>query len=376
MKMTLNRFLARLRNKAASRHDERGSVMIMVGLALIALTALAAIAIDSSVMLTTRTQLQNAADAAALAGASGLIDGDQDLATARAINFASFNSAMLDSGRAPVVISEADVEFPASDIVRVTTHRTAAGGDQLHVFFRKVVDRATGNVADVTAVAAAQAFDVCGTRCVKPWAIPDRWDDANANDAYDAGELYDPVTTGYVAPNDVGMSVVLKVGNPHQTMASGQYYAVDLPPLHSPLGAPNTGADWYREYIAHCEPFIVMIGDSLALEPGNMVGPTRQGVDDLIAQDPNARWDNASQTIINSAFGRSPRVVLVPMFDPRLPPNPGRNWVQISKIGAFFLEGTAGGGDVIGRYMETTTTGGPCPGGLGNGLVKGVALVQ
>ena len=30
------------------------------------------------------------------------------------------------------------------------------------------------------------------------------------------------------------------------------------------------------------------IGDLLLQEPGNMVGPTNQGIDDLIARDPNA----------------------------------------------------------------------------------------
>ena len=30
-------------------------------------------------------------------------------------------------------------------------------------------------------------------------------------------------------------------------------------------------------------------------EPGNMVGPTTQGIDDLIAQDPDAYWDHVYQ---------------------------------------------------------------------------------
>ena len=32
-------------------------------------------------------------------------------------------------------------------------------------------------------------------------------------------------------------------------------------------------------------------GDLLLMEPGNMVGPTTQGIEDLIAQDPDAYWD-------------------------------------------------------------------------------------
>lgn len=373
---TMKSMIDRLRRPASGRDGERGSVIIMVGVALLALTSIAAIAIDSSVMLATRTQLQVAADAAALAGASGLLDGDADLATQRAIDYAGFNGAMLTTGKAPVVITDADIEFPAADMIRVTTHRTLAGGDPLRLFFRKVVDPVVGNQADVTAVAAAAAFDICASRCVKPWAIPDRWGDTDADGEFDADEIYHPEGTGYIAPNDVGLPIVLKVGNPHQTIAPGIYFAIDLPPLDSDQGPPLTGANWYREWIADCSPYSVGIGDRLQLEPGNMVGPTRQGVDDLILLDPGASWDSGSSSVVNSAFGRSPRVVLVPLFDPTLPPQSGRNEVTVTKIGAFFLEGTAGGGDVIGRFIGSTAAGAPCPGGLGSGLVKGVALVE
>jgi hypothetical protein len=356
--------------------NERGSAMIMVAVCLLAIIAIAGVAIDSAVMVTTRTQLQNAADAAALAGASGLLEGDQDTAIARAISFASFNGAMLDSGAAPVVITEDDVTFPEDDIVRVVTHRTQATGDGVRVFFRKVVDPVLGNRADVTAVAAAQAFDICSSRCLKPWCIPDRWDDANGNGEYDVGEAYDPYGTGYTAPDDVGLQVTLKPGDPHDTMVSSNFYAVCFPPIDSDQGDPLTGADWYRQWIAECTPYLIEVGDRLAVQPGNMSGPTRQGVQDIIAQDPGATWDSATQTVVGSAFGRSPRIVLVPMLDPRLAPNPGRQEVTVTKIGAFFLEGTGPQGTVIGRYMTAATTGAPCEGGLGEGLVKGIALIE
>lgn len=355
--------------------NERGSVMIMVAVCLLAIIAIAGVAIDSAVMVTTRTQLQSAADAAALAGASGLLEGDEDTATARAISYASFNGAMLESGKAPVVITEDDVTFPEADICRVVTHRTEATGDPLRVFFRRVVDPVLGNRADVTAVAAAQAFDICSSRCLKPWCIPDRWGDTNGNGQYDAGEPYDPIGTGYTAPNDVGLQVTLKVGNPQDTLVPSCYFAVCFPPIGSDQGDPQTGSDWYRQWIAECCPYLIELGDRLLLQPGNMVGPTRQGVQDLIAQDPGATWDSSTQTVVGSAFGRSPRIALVPMFDPTLPPNPGRQEVTVSKVGAFFIEDN-NQGDIIGRFMETSSTGAPCEGGLGGGLVKGIALIE
>ena len=40
-----------------------------------------------------------------------------------------------------------------------------------------------------------------------------------------------------------------------------------------------------------------------------------QGVDDLIALDPNARWDHATKKVV-SDHGRSPRVFPIPLYDP------------------------------------------------------------
>jgi len=50
------------------------------------------------------------------------------------------------------------------------------------------------------------------------------------------------------------------------------------------------------------------------------------GMEDLISLDPGARWDSATKTIVNSAFAESPRIGLVPFFDPTLPPDSGTPW--------------------------------------------------
>ena len=44
-----------------------------------------------------------------------------------------------------------------------------------------------------------------------------------------------------------------------------------------------------------CTGLPVSIGDTLESENGNMIGPTRQGVNDLIALDPNAQWDTSHE---------------------------------------------------------------------------------
>jgi Flp pilus assembly protein TadG len=364
-------------NGIALLKNKRGSVLVSVAVAILALFAFAVLAIDGALLLTTRTQLHNAADAAALAGASGLLEGSEGTATQRAIDFASYNTAVQET-RVPVLITPADVTFPEPDVIRVTTHRTEATGDALRTYFRKVISPFTS--ANVTATSAARIYDVCHTKCLRPWAIPDRWDDANGNSQWDDGEAYDPEGTGYIAPVDVGTPITLKVGNPHEAIEPGIFYPINFPPLNNEEGdKPLTGGDWYRQWIHDCEPFIVGVGDELQLEPGNMVGPTKLGMQELIAQDPSAQWDPVSKTIINSTFGVSPRIGLVPFFDPTLPPVSGRNSVFVTKIGAFFIESVSSGGDVFGYFMQITVQGRPCEeSGMGTGtaLVRGISLIE
>ena len=295
----------------------------------------------------------------------------------RAVEFAGYNRAVQNNSQ-PVVIEPEDVTFPQTDVIRVVTHRTAATGDPLRTYFLRVVNPFRANTADVTASAMAQAFDVCGTPCLKPWCIPDRWQDANGNDTYDAGEVYDPNVTGYKAPADVGLAVTLKVGNSQSSVARSIFYPVDYPPRNYPGQNPLTGGSTYRDWIAECCPYLAGPGDQLQLEPGNKTGPTVSGVAELIAQDRGAYWDAGSGKVRGSAFTRSPRVALVPFFDPTLPPKSGRNWVTVTKVGAFFIEGLVGN-EVRGRFIDAMTPGAPCPGGgLNNNgaFLRGIALIQ
>jgi Putative Flp pilus-assembly TadE/G-like len=383
--------------------SQRGSVIIFVAVSLAACLAFAVLAIDVGAIFVTKVQLQNAADAAALAGASALLNDDQAEATTRAITVAGENMALQD-GPAPVVISEDDVTFPTASRCRVVTHRTEATGDPLRTFFSPIVG-VTDRLAQVTADAEAEYYLICGTDCVKPWSIPDRWQDldgdgefdygepytdGNANDQWDMGEPYedlngdgqytpdepyDPVSTGYLPPADVGIRLMLKSGSPHDAIVPSFYYAVCLPPLHSPEGPPESGGSVYEWNIANCNASMVNVGDSLQVEPGNMQGPTNHGVADLLAQDPDAYWDSGSQTVQGSNYGTSPRVVKVAFFDPRVTPKSGRNFVIVSKMSAMFVEGLGPQNSVVGVFMGLGTQGTPCEGGE-PGFLTGLRLVE
>ena len=74
--------------------NDKGSVMILIVVAIVALFAFAALVIDGAMLMATKNQLQAAADAAALAGASGRVAGAQTTATPPALRFASVNQAL------------------------------------------------------------------------------------------------------------------------------------------------------------------------------------------------------------------------------------------------------------------------------------------
>jgi hypothetical protein len=231
------------------------------------------------------------------------------------------------------------------------------------------------------------------------WAEPDgSWDptdtfDPPADNYRYPGELgpNDP-GTGFKAPpatpNDYGLELVLKVGNPHDTINPGWFQALDL-------GVCGHGASCYREEIATCVgPSPYGIGDDVPKKNGNMVGPTRQGVEDLIALDPNADWDPINKQIINSCVGppytcslpgytQSPRVVAVPVFDLELylqTGGPGNGTVRMVNILGFFVDRMGGwhNNDVIGYLINKKELYDPSKGGVpaGASFVKAVHLIR
>jgi hypothetical protein len=371
MKAAMKNMMARLRRFAHRTRSERGATLVMVGGAMAMVFGFAALAVDGAILMVTRTQLSNAADAAALAGATALIGGDQAEAVNRAVQFAGLNTAF-EQKQTAVEITPNDITFPAPDEIRVVTHRTGAQG--VRTYFLRMIGGP--NAANMTAAATAKVYDICSSRCIKPWAIPDRWDDTNGNGFWEPGEYYDVENTGYIAPRDVGEPAILKLGSPHETAVPGIFYAVNFPPLDSGDGKPLPGASWYKSWIEGCSPYLVSVGDRLQLEPGRMVGPTDQGVRELISRDPGAYWDPATRTVQGSAFAQSPRVGLIPFFDPTLSPAPGRNYVTVAKLGAFFIESIDQNNDVRGRFIQITTQGRPCGGGSGTSFVKNIVLVE
>jgi len=326
--MKNNRFGLRL------LRNEQGNIFVLAAVSMMAVMGLAALAIDVSYILAARNQLQAGVDASALAGAAGLMTSRSE-AIQRAIDYAGRNQCI----RQPVAVSAGDGTFPSSSRVRVQSSR------QLPLFFAPVLGMANLNIiADAT----AELGSITGANHLKPFAVPD---------------------FGF----DLGERVLIKSGSVGAPGTNPSFfYPTDYPPVNR--GNPIPGAAEYERNIVNGCSGIVKIGDVLQIEPGNMVGPTKQGVDQLMGMDPHALWDNNSGSVVGSSYAgySSPRICILPLYDPDLPPDSGRNTITVTGLAVFFIEGMQGK-DLYGRFMEMLTHG---DWGSGNTYLYGIHLVE
>ncbi len=346
------------------RNDESGVSLVFVALAMVVLLGMAALAIDVGMLFTAKGQAQNAADSGALAGAGTLILSPDDATVAT-------NVAETFAEQHEMIKQQVDIQ-PAEDIqvdlvnkrVTVTARRINARGNAVPTFFAKVLSI---DWVDVTATATAEVGPADTASCLKPWAIPDAYDDVNANGVYDPLiDYYEPGVTSWGttyrnADMDFGTQLNLKMGSPGDAITPGQFFPIDLPIPDS----PDTGGDRYRENIYQCNSDIVEVGDYVLTQNGNLVGPSKQGTQALYDLDPGAHWVDGVG-IEGSAFppGASPRIGRVPMFHPGFPPDSGKQDLLVTNISGFFIEGVNPNGTITGRLVPALGMGGIGPGAL------------
>jgi hypothetical protein len=376
------------------RRDERGASLLYITTGFMAFFAATALAIDVGMLLTARGQAQTSADAGALAGAIALaLDDFDDRAADGPAVLAAMNTA-LENGvlKGIASVEPDDVTFPVapsgeSNRVRVAVFRTAQRNNPLSTFIMSVFGFSQ---ADISARATAEAAPANAMTCVRPFTIPDKWDE-NTDPPWTADSVFDhydsqgntvpnadeyipvgqPGYEGYDATEDKGALLTIRAGTGNNIQPTF-YYSWAMP--------PDTGADWYEENIASCNQTQIPQGYVMTQEPGNMVGPTVAGIDNLIAQDPTAYWDDGQCNCVKSPLGRSPRVFPIPLYDPQEYDNgkvSGRNatLVMVGWIG-FFVEGRDGN-DVYGRITPILGVidgdAGPAPDGA---FARAVRLVE
>jgi hypothetical protein len=332
-----------MRNRIHHLHrDERGMSFVFVGLGLTAFLAATTLAIDVGMFMNARTQAQNSADAGALAGVTALYFNDWNN---RSAGGPAVESAMSASKHNKVIFVEPDVQptdvtFPlspsgAANRVMVNVFRTAARKNPVDTLMGSMFGVKTVNIA---ATATAEATPANAMTCVKPFMIPDKWEEHQTplwdpNDTYDHydnkgnpipdPDVYIPARncigckdntayTGYSVAKDRGLQLVLRAGTGNQINPSF-YYSWKMP--------DDIGGNFYRENIANCNQSKMHWFDGIIQEPGDKSGPTIQGITDLIAKDPSAYWEGSANGGCNCVKGstyqgQSPRVFPIPLYDP------------------------------------------------------------
>ena len=189
--------------------------------------------------------------------------------------------------------------------------------------------------------------------CSKPMAIPDAWTDLNHNGAYEPGEPYDPLVTGY-GPGNVGAQISLRPADLGQSPMLGMYVPVDFPPVN--LGIPIPGHSQYFEWLVTCTPFGLQPGDSLVVELEDVQDTTSAAFRGFINQDPTAYWDESTQSVI-SPFANSPRLVTVLAYNPIYSPGAEGNNVILTKFVSLFVESLGPAHQINLRIVNAATDG-------------------
>jgi Flp pilus assembly protein TadG len=313
---------------------ERGAVLIHVTIAIVGLLAFAALVIDYGVMWSSRRQAQNAADAAALAGAVSLsYDDPDDFDRAResAVKTGALNAVF---GMAPNIDPDADIDFDPcppgapglpDTCVRAKVYRNSTK-DPLPTFFATLFGR---TAQGVQATATAQLLTGNASDCIRPWAVMDKWQEVvkctNFNgpncqgwvanpepwtpeDTFDkyllngqggldpavnppnvGPDVYTPPSendpgTGFqafladgVTPGpDYGRLLTLKLGSGSDgRISSGWFKALDLP-CSDPDCPSDEGGNKYGWTISNCVGTVLGIGDTIPVQTGNIGGQTGQ----------------------------------------------------------------------------------------------------
>jgi len=359
--------------------NERGSMVVMMAVSLMAMLALGALAVDLSSLRDAKGEAQRAADAVALAGATAFRDlPSADVATSleaqrRAFEVALLNKVRFDTlnvkdstwventyGWGKVYVSESqDVTLnviPDSQKVRAFVRRKG-----IRTYLAKLLAYPFGHVqARATAWVTNNGPKVS---CLKPFAMPDMWlesdtvtQDVNKNKYMDPNTIvtgngqdgeswkYQPASIGgndwYAPYNPDAPST--DPTHPQTGYGSGirndgvtRTADIGLPILLKPqTGNGNSqptaermgNAFWmldlndtlgFKQEVGGCGS--AAIGDTVPYDHGSKTA-VRQAIDDLIRDDPSAQWDDVTSQVVGSRFPNwtdSPRVATVALIDPK-----------------------------------------------------------
>lgn len=330
------------------RKSERGSVLATTTLGMLSLLLAVGLGVDISRLYTAKTELQNAADAAALAAASGLNGFPQGItkATDRAVkvmNTYNFNKSNVEFKREAVRFARNLEDFDKGlDMSEASASGTSTARD---IRFVKVTTP-TSPIPISFASMAIGANRNLTAEATAGMSVP-----------LNIFNGYLPV---FVVDNEDGSALVPGQmytfrGGPQSSVSPGNYQA---------LAIDGSGGSDDRTGLASGVKRIVGAGGYVDTKPGVTSGAIRQGIntrfDDYAAgmdpvmypPDTNIAEDISYEQYVKGAVTKSPshtgidgrRVVLIPIVK-ITEMEGGRTEVQIDRFGAFFLRSKVSGGN-------------------------------
>ncbi len=252
-----------MQHPPSPRVPQRGTAIVWMAMFMAVLLMFIALGTDMAKLMVTRTQLQNAADAAALAGAYALSStgsGVVDSARANAQSTAASNHAFQDRPT-PVLVPDEDVVVDvANGTVTVTTRRQAPGAPMIPHFLQVLGIRGL----DASAVATARGQWICR---YAPFAVQ-------------------PPINETLVP---GRNYMIKNSPPNGTQ--GNYWPIDFPDCPGSECNAKGGAARYQCWLENGYPCCDVVQKNVCLpaEEGNMSGPTTDGIRNLIESDKDPR---------------------------------------------------------------------------------------
>jgi len=332
---------------------DAGIAVIWVAVFLLVSLWFVSLAIDMGKLMAAKTELQAAADAAALAGVAS-VDLEtgaviQDSARVHASYTASLNGAY-EGTQTPVIIDPfADVSFPMANRVRVITRREAATGNPVLTHFAQTLGIPSLSInADATA-----EVHLIGEPCehIAPFAPQD------------------VPPTGFVS--DCSTSYVLKGGS--GAGSSGNYQLLDLPTCNESdfTGGGAAAVYQYTRYGYEC---CLSIGeDFVPTSPGVKFGPFMKALQERFDADKDTK-----QGICYADYtGDGSRIFITPIiesFDVN-----GKKLVHIVKFAAFFLQYRPSGGPsapITGQFVKYVVPGNAGPNPPSDSMIYGIHLVE
>ena len=354
---------------------ERGMTLVLVAMCILVFIGIAALAVDVGVLYTAHTSTQHAADAGALAGAFTFVDNpiapQPATAVDAAVRITNKNNVLGTS--AGITASDVTVDVP-NRRVTVVVPRNASRGNAVTLYFARIFGLTT---SDIAASGTAEASKTpTGSSCIKPIYIPNTAlspaaDATTACNATPPQIMFDPATgqtsawMQTLANQGYGALITLKPNSPPGALVPSQYYTLNLG-----AGAATYACVWsscMSDPACGANQSIVQCGSQYPVKTGNMVGPTKQGVGNLIGNPPDT-WGGIGDYISpgGTHSSTSNSLTVAPVWDDCAQMIlPGTNGQQATVIGfvEIFVDGIQGT-NVVGHVVDPLGCG---PGGAGAG---------